>query len=89
MKVMHRRLQPHRDPRTATRSHVFSCFNQDQLLDSVDFPALTQRLKQDSLSEKLTGGVDPPPPGAVTRADATPSVAHTITTPSRPWHRSM
>jgi len=33
---------------------VFSCFNQDQLLDEVDFKALFQRLGQQSVQEKLT-----------------------------------
>ena len=33
-------LQPHRDPATGKTSYVFSCFNQDQPLDRVDFPAL-------------------------------------------------
>jgi hypothetical protein len=33
---------------------VFSCFNQDQPLDRVDFPALDARLKQNALQEKLT-----------------------------------
>jgi hypothetical protein len=33
---------------------VFSCFNQDQDLDSVDFSALSERLKQNSLQEKVT-----------------------------------
>jgi NADPH-dependent glutamate synthase beta subunit-like oxidoreductase/NAD(P)H-flavin reductase len=47
-------LQPHRDPVTGETSWVFSCFNQDQLLDSVDFSALNERLKQNSLAEKLT-----------------------------------
>jgi NADPH-dependent glutamate synthase beta subunit-like oxidoreductase/NAD(P)H-flavin reductase len=47
-------LQPHRDPRTGKRTYVFSCFNQDQDLDSVDFGALSERLKQNSLQEKLT-----------------------------------
>jgi len=47
-------LQPHRDPRTGKRSYVFSCFNQDQELDSVDFGALSERLKQNSLQEKIT-----------------------------------
>jgi NADPH-dependent glutamate synthase beta subunit-like oxidoreductase/NAD(P)H-flavin reductase len=47
-------LQPHRDPRTGKRSYVFSCFNQDQDLDSVDFGALSERLKQNSLQEKIT-----------------------------------
>jgi len=47
-------LQPQVDPVTGERSHVFSCFNQDQPLDRVDFPALAQRLGQNSLQEKLT-----------------------------------
>jgi NADPH-dependent glutamate synthase beta subunit-like oxidoreductase/NAD(P)H-flavin reductase len=47
-------LQPHIDPETGARSVVFSCFNQDQGLDRVDFPALSERLRQNSLAEKLT-----------------------------------
>ncbi|MBV8592389.1 MAG: pyridine nucleotide-disulfide oxidoreductase, partial [Acetobacteraceae bacterium] len=47
-------LQPHLDPRTGERTVVFSCFNQDQLLDQVDFNALHERLFQNSLQEKLT-----------------------------------
>ena len=47
-------LQPHVDPQTGARSVVFSCFNQDQALDRVDFPALHERLGQNSLHEKLT-----------------------------------
>ncbi len=47
-------LQPHTDPDTGDRSYVFSCFNQDQPLDKVDFDGLTARLKQNSLQEKLT-----------------------------------
>jgi len=47
-------LQPHRDPQTGAVSYVFSCFNQDQPLDRVDFLALSERLKQNSLAEKLT-----------------------------------
>ena len=47
-------LQPHIDPATGERSYVFSCFNQDQNLDEVDFDALGARLKQNSLQEKLT-----------------------------------
>jgi NADPH-dependent glutamate synthase beta subunit-like oxidoreductase/NAD(P)H-flavin reductase len=49
-------LQPHRDPATGETSYVFSCFNQDQPLDRVDFKALNERLKQNSLAEKLTAG---------------------------------
>ena len=47
-------LQPHRDPQTGKTSYVFSCFNQDQPLDCVDFHALSERLRQNSLQEKLT-----------------------------------
>ena len=47
-------LQPHRDPATGKVTYVFSCFNQDQLLDVVDFPALEARLAQNGVQEKLT-----------------------------------
>jgi len=47
-------LQLHRDPVTNEETVVFSCFNQDQLLDQVDFPVLRGRLSQNSAQEKLT-----------------------------------
>jgi NAD(P)H-flavin reductase len=47
-------LQPHFDPVTGARTVVFSCFNQDQALDRVDFPALHERLLQNGTQEKLT-----------------------------------
>jgi len=48
-------LQPHKDATTGKQNGVvFSCFNQDQLLDEVDFNALMQRLQQQSVQEKLT-----------------------------------
>ncbi|OGA47424.1 MAG: pyridine nucleotide-disulfide oxidoreductase [Betaproteobacteria bacterium RIFCSPLOWO2_12_FULL_62_13] len=47
-------LQPHVDPQTGKTSYVFSCFNQDQPLDCVDWNALEARLKQNSTQEKLT-----------------------------------
>ncbi|MCX7891776.1 MAG: FAD-dependent oxidoreductase [Burkholderiales bacterium] len=47
-------LQPHRDPATGETRYVFSCFNQDQPLDRVDFAALAERLRQNSVQEKLT-----------------------------------
>jgi hypothetical protein len=47
-------LQPHVDPATGKRSYVFSCFNQDQPLDLVDFEGLNARLVQNSVQEKLT-----------------------------------
>ena len=47
-------LQPQTDPATGRVRYVFSCFDQDQPLDSVDFGALDQRLRQNGLQEKLT-----------------------------------
>jgi NADPH-dependent glutamate synthase beta subunit-like oxidoreductase/NAD(P)H-flavin reductase len=47
-------LQPHRDPATGKVTYVFSCFNQDQPLDAVDFAALEARLAQNGVQEKLT-----------------------------------
>ena len=47
-------LQPHRDPATGKLTYVFSCFNQDQAMDHVDFPGLSARLAQNSVQEKLT-----------------------------------
>jgi len=47
-------LQPHVDPATGKTTYVFSCFNQDQPLDEVDFGALAQRLAQNGVQEKLT-----------------------------------
>jgi len=43
-----------RNPATGKTTYVFSCFNQDQPLDRVDFPALDARLKQNAVQEKLT-----------------------------------
>ena len=39
---------------TGKVTYVFSCFNQDQPLDLVDFPGLDLRLKQNAVQEKLT-----------------------------------
>ncbi len=47
-------LQLHRDPDTGKETVVFSCFNQDQSLDHVDWASLRQRLSQNSTQEKLT-----------------------------------
>jgi hypothetical protein len=47
-------LQPQVDPTTGERRIVFSCFNQDQPLEAVDFTALNERLRQNGLQEKLT-----------------------------------
>jgi NADPH-dependent glutamate synthase beta subunit-like oxidoreductase/NAD(P)H-flavin reductase len=47
-------LQPQTDPVTGRTRYVFSCFNQDQPLDEVDFGALDARLRQNAVQEKLT-----------------------------------
>ena len=47
-------LQKHRDPKTGKETLVFSCYNQDQELDSVDFKHLNQRLRANSMQEKLS-----------------------------------
>ena len=39
---------------TGAETVVFSCFNQDQPLDQVDFASLRQRLSQNGVQEKLT-----------------------------------
>jgi len=46
-------LQLHKDPETGKETVVFSCFNQDQELDRVDFSCLRQRLRQNSVQEKI------------------------------------
>jgi NADPH-dependent glutamate synthase beta subunit-like oxidoreductase/NAD(P)H-flavin reductase len=47
-------LQQHKDPVTGEETAVFSCFNQDQPLDHVDWNNLRARLVQNSIQEKLT-----------------------------------
>ena len=47
-------LQTHIDPETGKETVVFSCFNQDQSLDRVDFTNLRARLMQNGAQEKLT-----------------------------------
>jgi flavoprotein len=47
-------LQVHKDATTGAEQVVFSCSNQDQPLDHVDFGNLRARLSQNSLQEKLT-----------------------------------
>lgn len=47
-------LQRHVNPHTGEEFFVFSCFNQDQHLDFVDFKNLNDRLKANSVQEKLT-----------------------------------
>ncbi len=51
-------LQKHVDPVTKKETEpVFSCFNQDQPMDCVDFVNLHERLKTNSVPEKLTNRV--------------------------------
>ena len=47
-------LQRWVDPKTGKVSVVFSCFNQDQLMDRVDFSNLNARLRQNTVQEKLS-----------------------------------
>ncbi len=46
-------LQRHVDPVSGKETLVFSCLNQDQELDHVDFDHLRQRLRSNSMQEKL------------------------------------
>lgn len=65
-------LQPQTDPVTGERTVVFSCFNQDQALDRVDFTVLHDRLRQNGVQEKLTAQwID----RALRRLDARPALA--------------
>ena len=48
-------LHKHVDPATGREEIVFSCFNQDQRLDEMDWGNLAARLRQNTVSEKLTG----------------------------------
>jgi hypothetical protein len=50
-------LQRHVDPRRARKSIVFTCFNQDQPLDEVDWQNLNDRLRQNTVQEKLGNAV--------------------------------
>jgi NADPH-dependent glutamate synthase beta subunit-like oxidoreductase/NAD(P)H-flavin reductase len=47
-------LQRHVNPHTGEEFFVFSCFNQDQQLDFVDFKNLNDRLRANSIQEKLS-----------------------------------
>jgi NADPH-dependent glutamate synthase beta subunit-like oxidoreductase/NAD(P)H-flavin reductase len=47
-------LQRHVDPKSGKESFVFSCFDQDQHLDRVDFVNLRARLRQNTVLEKLS-----------------------------------
>ena len=47
-------LCKHRDPATGKESFVFSCFDQDQPMDAMDWEHLRARLRGNSLQEKLS-----------------------------------
>jgi len=47
-------LQRHVDPATGREEFIFSCYNQDQDLDRVDFQNLQARLRQNSVQEKIS-----------------------------------
>jgi NADPH-dependent glutamate synthase beta subunit-like oxidoreductase/NAD(P)H-flavin reductase len=46
-------LQKHVDPATGKETIIFSCFNQDQELDRVDFKNLAARLRANTVQEKV------------------------------------
>ena len=48
-------LCKHRDPVTGKENFVFSCFDQDQPMDRMDWENLRARLRGNSLQEKLSG----------------------------------
>jgi len=47
-------LQKHVDPVTGREEFIFSCFNQDQEMDRVDFPNLNARLRQNTVQERIS-----------------------------------
>ena len=47
-------LQKHVDPETGKETIIFSCFNQDQLIDRVDFKNLATRLRANTVQEKIS-----------------------------------
>ena len=47
-------LQKHVDPETGREEIVFSCFNQDQKMDHMDWGNLAARLRQNTVAEKVT-----------------------------------
>jgi NADPH-dependent glutamate synthase beta subunit-like oxidoreductase/NAD(P)H-flavin reductase len=46
-------LQKHVDPETGKETIIFTCFNQDQEIDKVDFKNLNARLRANSAQEKI------------------------------------
>jgi len=56
-KVCAQCLQRHVNPETGKEEFVFSCFNQDQNMDDVDFEFLNSRLRQNTVLEKLSANI--------------------------------
>lgn len=56
-KVCAQCLQRHVDPETGKEEFVFSCFDQDQKMDDVDFKFLNSRLRQNTVLEKLSANL--------------------------------
>ena len=56
-KVCAQCLQRHVNPETGEESFVFSCSNQDQYMDEVDFEFLNSRLRQNSVLEKQSAAL--------------------------------
>ena len=50
-------LQINIDPKTGKEYYVYSCAEQDQELDKVDFKCLSTRLSQNCIMEKVTGNI--------------------------------
>lgn len=48
-------LQRHVDPGTGKMTYVFTCYDQDQKMDFVDWKHLNERLRQNTVQEKLSG----------------------------------
>ena len=53
-------LQPQVDPETGERTVVFSCFNQDQALDRVDFPRAPRAVGTERIAGKAVRAMDRP-----------------------------
>jgi hypothetical protein len=47
-------LCKHIDPESGQEYFVYSCYNQDQELDRIDFENLSARLRQNSVQEKIS-----------------------------------
>ena len=78
-------LQPHRDPESGKITYVFSCFNQDQPIDRVDFRGLAARLGAEHGAGEADGAVDRALPAArrVARRRLDPALAQSELLPKK------